>query len=339
MMGKRILDGQGASGKRHKLSEAIPLDTPYSIQIFPIYACNFKCNYCMQALAFKNRPYVSQKKIMSFELYKKCIDDLTKFPRRLKLLHFTGLGEPLMHPRIVDMVKYAKEKNDADTIAIITNASLLTHELSDRLIDAGLDMLRISLQGVNDNKYKEISQVTLNFEQLKENIAYFYMHKNKAKVYVKIMDCLLEDDDEKIFIEEFKKIADSFSIEHLFPSFQGIDYSSYQRKKGFFVTRDGVNVKEIKVCPQPFYTLTLNPDGDVLPCCKVESNIILGNCNRTSMIDLWNSKKLLMFRRQQLKGERASYSACENCMQLLYTVFPEDELDNVTDMLLEKFME
>lgn len=51
-MGARRTDGQAVNENRRRLVEVIPLDTPYAITVFPIYACNFKCSYCIH-------PYVT----------------------------------------------------------------------------------------------------------------------------------------------------------------------------------------------------------------------------------------------------------------------------------------
>jgi uncharacterized Fe-S cluster-containing radical SAM superfamily enzyme len=58
---------------------------------------------------------------------------------------FRGLGEPLSHPNIVDMVRQAKALGLS--VELITNATLLDKSLASQLIDAGLDMLWVSLDG------------------------------------------------------------------------------------------------------------------------------------------------------------------------------------------------
>ena len=63
---------------------------------------------------------------MDFDLYKKCIDDMALFPNKVKVLRIVGIGEPLLHKNIVDMVEYAVSKDIANTVEILTNASLLT---------------------------------------------------------------------------------------------------------------------------------------------------------------------------------------------------------------------
>jgi MoaA/NifB/PqqE/SkfB family radical SAM enzyme len=65
-----------------------------------------------------------------------------------------ALGEPLSHPDIVDMVAQAKAAGSP--VEIITNGTLLTRELSGRMIDAGLDMLWVSLDGATPECYGDL---------------------------------------------------------------------------------------------------------------------------------------------------------------------------------------
>lgn len=127
MKAKRI-DGQAVNGKRTVLSNVLPLDTPYAVTIFPIYACNFKCNYCLHSLTGNARGHISDKISMDFDLYKKCIDDIATFPRKLKVLHFIGYGEPLLHHEISKMVAYAVEKKVADVVDIVTNGAFIPRD-------------------------------------------------------------------------------------------------------------------------------------------------------------------------------------------------------------------
>ena len=120
MKAQRI-DGQTPGGKRMRLADALPLDTPFSVQIFPVYGCNLACAYCIHSVPPAERGFVAGKVMLDDALYKKCIDGLTEFPRPLKMLRFAGTGEPLLHPHITDMVAYAREKEVAETIDIVTN--------------------------------------------------------------------------------------------------------------------------------------------------------------------------------------------------------------------------
>lgn len=111
MTAKKVLH-EAPGGKRTPLAELVPLETPLLIHFFPIYACNFKCNYCMFSVDKEDRPFVTHLDKMSLELFKKCIDDLKDFPEQVKVLRIAGMGEPTLHPQLVDMLRYASGKSD-----------------------------------------------------------------------------------------------------------------------------------------------------------------------------------------------------------------------------------
>lgn len=332
MQAKRI-DGQAVNGKRSILADVIPLDTPYAITFFPIYACNFKCNYCIQSLNQKQRGFISDVIAMDFEVYKKCIDEILMFPKKLKAIHFAGLGEPLLSKDIVRMVKYAAEKNAADIIDIVTNGALLTPELSEALIDAGLDKIRISVQGLDAEKYKEVSDVKIDFNHFVENIKYFYDHRKNTKIYIKIMDISLENKNEKEFFNLFENICDNIAIEHLCPFVGTIDYDASFDHPTFIQTMNGNMIPNSEVYPQPFYSLQVYPDGNCIPCCTVEKPIVVGNCKNETLYKIWNSKKLNDFRKMQINKNKNQNPICAKCEQYKYSMFPEEVLDSEAERL------
>ena len=86
---------------------------------------------------------------MDFEVYKGIIDSLQEFPDPIRVIRLYKEGEPLVNPRFADMVRYAKQSPKVLRVDTTTNASLLTPERSLEIIDAGLDRLNISVEGVN----------------------------------------------------------------------------------------------------------------------------------------------------------------------------------------------
>lgn len=336
MKAKRI-DGKTPGGKRTKLSDVIPLDTPYIIQIFPVYACNFRCNYCIHSVNVEKRGFISEKVFIDFEIYKKCIDDLCQFPRKIKMLRFAGTGEPLLHKDIAKMIKYAVDKDISDSIEIVTNGSLLTKEIADKLIEANLSKLRISIQGINSIKYKETIGLEFNFDKFIDNLTYFYNKKNNTKVYIKIIDCALEKNEQKQFFDIFGDICDEIAIEHLLPAVSQIDYSVVSKEETK-LTQNGLILKNYEVCPQPFYLMQVNPEGNIVPCCAMETTAVLGNCKEESMYNIWNGEKYKNFRKNQLTKQKNNYSVCRKCKQYVYAMFPEDVLDNDSEKILEKLI-
>lgn len=336
-MKAKDLSGQAPGGKRTILAKVLPLDTPLVLQIFPIYACNFTCKYCIFSIPRKKRGFISDKIMMDFKLLKKSVDEMADFPHKIKTLRFVGMGEPLLHPRITDMVKYAVAKKVAEKVEILTNASLLTPKLSDALIAAGLSRLVISIQGTNKKKYQEISRVNINFETFVNNIKYFYEHKNKTIMHIKIVDVALDNkEDEKRYYKIFGDICDTIGIEHVSPIFPNVKFNRVL--KGNRYTQFGLKVSKVQVCPQPFFTLQINPDGKVVPCYSVTYPAILGDCNKQTLLEIWNGKKYRWFRRKMLNGAKTVCKLCANCGIIKYRLFPEDNLNKDADRL-KKFYE
>ena len=329
------IDGQTPGGKRTPLADVVPLDTPYVVQIFPIYACNLSCPYCIHSVPVDQRGFITGKTVLDYNVYKKCIDDIAQFPHKLKMLRFAGTGEPLLHKDIADMIDYATKKEVAESIDIVTNGLALSHGLSLALVSAGVNKIRISVQGLNDEAYAFTKQKGI-FQKLIKNIRFLYDNRRMTKIYIKIIDCALSEEDEEEFIDIFGDICDYIAIEHLIPAVDKIDYEKVAGHSLENITQNGVAVQLAEVCPQPFYMLQLNPDGMIVPCCSMETAYIAGDISKESIKDIWCGEKMKRFRKSQLLKKKGIYTVCKNCQQYRYAMFEEDVLDNDIDDILKK---
>jgi radical SAM protein with 4Fe4S-binding SPASM domain len=322
------VSGQAPGGARARLADALPLSTPFVVQFFPIYACNFRCSYCVFSAEKSKRGFISDEVVMPYALFQKCVDEMTEFPVPLKTLRFVGMGEPLLHRRIADMVAYAHEKGVANRTEILTNASLLTPPTSDALIAAGLSRLSISLQGMSTEKYAQVCGVAVDFDTLVSNIAYFYEHRGSTQLYIKIIDCALDGPaDAERFYATFGDICDLIGIEHAGPIFPFVDYSDVLKHRDSRVTQFGREVIPSNVCPQPFFTFQINPDGKVVPCYSIVYPEILGDCRTESVVEIWNGEPFRAFREAMLRDGKAGRAVCRECEINAHRCFEEDSLD------------
>jgi radical SAM protein with 4Fe4S-binding SPASM domain len=329
-----IVSGSAPGGARTPLADVLPLKTPFVVQVFPIYACNFTCEYCFHAVPKKERGFVSDWPVMKFDLYKKCIDELALFGDQLKVLRFVGMGEPLLHKNIAEMIAYAVTKKVALRVELLTNGSLLTRRISDALIAAGLSRLVVSLQGISKEKYRQISKVDIDFENFVANIEYFYKHKTNTHVYIKIVDYALDGNDtEQKFYGIFGDICDSIAIENAVPIMPGVDYEKVLKNPGGSATQFGLPVSSIEVCPQAFFTMQINPDGKVVPCYQITYPAIMGDANHQSMQEIWNGVGYRSFRRAMLDGRDMANAVCAKCNFIKYRSFAEDDLQEVAERL------
>jgi radical SAM protein with 4Fe4S-binding SPASM domain len=332
------ISGQAPGGKRTRLAEVLPLDTPFVVQIFPVYACNFKCGYCIFSVDKAKRHFISDKTVMDFNLFKKCMDDTARFPNKVKVLRFVGIGEPLLHKNIADMVEYAVSKGVANIVEIVTNGSLLTHAMTDSLISAGLSRLVVSLQGTSKDKYREVCGTNIEFDDLVENLQYFFNNKGSAQMYLKIVDCALDGkEDEQKFYDIFGDICDTIAIEHAVPIHSGVDFENVLKDKDMSLTQFGLPVSEVQICPQPFFTMQINPDGKVVPCYQISYPAIMGDNNHQTMQEIWNGEAYRTFRRAMLDGRDRVNGVCRKCNFIHYRLFPEDDLQGAAERLKDLY--
>ncbi len=133
------------------------------VHVEPTSACNLSCHHCVR------RSWGEPAGFMAMSTYQRLIAGLRSVPS-FRHLTFWGLGEPLLHPHIAEMVALAKDLGARTEI--ITNGLLLSREKAAALIDAGLDSLVVSVDGVSPEAYADLReganlrQVLANVEQL-----------------------------------------------------------------------------------------------------------------------------------------------------------------------------
>ncbi len=83
---------------------------------------------------------------------------------------FGGLGEPLLHEHVTEMIKQAK--TIGSRVELITNATLLNEQMSRSLIDSGLDMLWVSMDGATQESYADV-RVGASLDRVVQKIKFF----------------------------------------------------------------------------------------------------------------------------------------------------------------------
>lgn len=319
--------------ERTDLKEVLPLSTPFTIFIDPSDVCNFQCTFCPTGdrKLMKNIQRTPTK--MDFELFKKIVDDISKFNNPIKLLRLHKDGEPLLNPNFSKMIQYAKKSPNILKVDTTTNASLLTKSKSLEIIAAGLDRINISIEGMNKKHYLNIAKYKINFDELVDNISFFYKNKQQCEVSIKIPGDWLTEADKKDFIDIFSPIADRIFIENIsncWPDFMMKDIT-INEKLGVY----GEKKVDLNVCPYIFYSIVVNANGTVSACCvDWQRKLLIGDTKVESLTDIWKSEKLRNLQILHLEGKRNKHPICKSCH--LAESCSGDNLDKNTSMLLKR---
>ena len=299
--------------------------------------CNLNCKMC-----FRHGWINEHQKDMEPAVFSRVLNSLKEIPT-LKAVMFAGMGEPLVHKDICNMVSLVKQCGI--TVELLTNGSLLNQKMTDKLLYNGLDMLWISIDGFDTKSYEEI-QIGSLFDVIIKNILYFSKKRSSCKLGFTFV--ITEDNSDQI--KNINYFADRFSADEINISYY---IPPYPMKKDNSIYDLGYSVgKSYRYGEKRTFINALCPfiedkkcyikwNGDVCPCMQLlhssytyffeEKRTVLthsfGNINEKTLKNIWNSREYASFRNKVHNFEFPDCVLCDGC---------DDRLSNEKDCLFNE---
>ena len=272
----------------------------FTVLPFPLFldleatsVCNLKCPFCVQTHS------EFQKGFMKWELYKKAIDEAAANGCFGVKYHTIGRGEPLLHKQLPEMIAYAKKKKMID-VYTNTNATLLTEELSKKLLGAGLDRISFSIDGC-DRGYYESKRVGASYLEVMRNVARFWVLRNTGYYQTKIRIQTVEfpDLDLEKYALAWNPVCDEVSV---------LRYKSMVSRVFGLKDRDWA-------CSQLWQRMSVLFDGTILPCNHLDrpEYFNFGNVKRNSLAEVWQGRMAESMRQEHKAGRSHMVGACDGC--------------------------
>lgn len=261
---------------------------PDYIQIETTIVCNADCEFCTQKKVTR-KPVLMEEKV-----WKKIIDDT----RGLGITYRPFLlNEPFADPRMLDICKYIKQDKTAK-LEFNTNASLLTKNITDELLNIGVDIMRFSVDGVFPEKYEQ-RRKGLNLNIVNENTEYFCKQTKNTNTLTELRMIAFPDTEEeqKLFTDKWNNIAKKVSITDLYSY-------PWEGQTG------SINKPCLKIRKEMFFYV----DGRATLCCwDTNERAIIGDVKNHNVLDIWNSTKVKELRTLLDNGEREKINLCSRC--------------------------
>jgi MoaA/NifB/PqqE/SkfB family radical SAM enzyme len=169
-------------------------NAPIDAQLIITRRCNLSCGYCAE--------YDNVSEPVPLNELKSRIDAL----HRLHSANITLLGgEPLMHPDIAEIVRYARRKAN---VSIVTNGFLLRNGVIEALNQAGLNNLTVSVDTLKADRTRYIQK---SFQSLKTRLMRLH-NLAKFDVHVTAVLCDSSKDDFRELVREVQGMGFRMSI-------------------------------------------------------------------------------------------------------------------------------
>lgn len=257
------------------------LHLPREVNIETVFGCNLRCRMCiMKDLGRFGGG--RRTKLMESDVFASIISQVSDKPRSICL---NQNGEPLLHPEIVNFVQMAK--SHGHYVYFVTNGTLLDENLAGELINAGLDRIIFSIDGIRKVVYEKI-RVGADLNVVIANVLRFIEMAGKSHREIKVeVHCILSDltQSDRKDIEQFWKDKAELNF-ILFDDWGGFFDGA---EKDFGRPRTKTNVSAVRYpCDYLWSTVNVSAEGRVVYCChdyKQTSN--LPTVRDVRLLDIW----------------------------------------------------
>ncbi|TLX80362.1 MAG: radical SAM protein [Thaumarchaeota archaeon] len=273
---------------------------PLNLDIETTNICNLLCPMCPRTIQIDNGTYVDIG-TMGMDFYKKFIDEGAANGLCAVKLNF--LGEPLLDRYIIERIKYTKSKGIIE-VMFNTNATLLTEEMSHKLLEAGLDSIFFSVDSISRERFNKI-RIGADYDTVVKNIINFVKIKNEGNYkHVQTRTSMVVMPSNKHEVEEFTKFW--LPIVGIVGYGEWVEHTSTQGE-----------IEDYNpdfVCSQPFQRMFIMYDGICTPCCVDDGRgYILGDLKKNTVTEIWHGERYQKLRNAMTNGRYKDIDICARC--------------------------
>jgi pyruvate-formate lyase-activating enzyme len=265
-------------------------ETPRFIQIETNLACNAKCPFC---------PYEHMQRgpmFMEDWVWQKIVDET----RNLGVTYRPFLiNEPLSEKRLMTIIESMKRDRSA-RVEINTNGGLLNEKRARAILDAGIDVVRFSVDGFSRQTY-EPARPGVDYDKVVEYTNQFIELRNaggyECHIEVRMIDMPENKHEHAEYLEYWGARADEAVIVPL-----------YQWPWS------GQTGPVLKPCLKILDEMFFFTDGTAPLCCWDDAGRArVGDVKKKSVLEIWNGPEMQAMRTLLNRGRRDLISLCSRC--------------------------
>lgn len=236
-------------------------------------------------------------------------------------------GEPLLNPDLPEMIRFAKSFN----IHVIssTNLNTLSPELAEELARSGLDELLLSIDGATQETYEKY-RVGGNLQRVLDNLEVLQSANARSSTPIALVwrTLLFSHNEHEIPLLRQMAAERGLPFELVHPRTdmgreifedpkaalerdsswlaQTIEHAGYDLA--------GMDRRKPMTCSRPWFEITLNWDGSILPCCHIcDPSYAFGDANEESIAEIWNGERYRSGRADISRDAGSVPTVCRTC--------------------------
>lgn len=295
---------------------------PSQIVVDTTERCNLACIHC---------PHEEQTAkgqlgnvFLDPALHNKMVDEVAVAGRGIcRYLRYTGQGETMMHPQIFEMLEYAASRSGT-AINVTTNCTVLGEKRAQRLLDAGVHVVDISIDAFRDETYAVVRKKG-ELEKTRANVLRLIELKRRGGYGTRVVVS---------FVELPQNRHEAGAFEHFWRE-AGADYVVIRRRHSAAGAKEGVVEvpRQRYPCLYPWERITLGPSGMIHYCPQdwVHGSEV-ADFRTATIKDVWQGEAMRTLREAHLANDFRCHPFCGQCPDWSTTRWP-DEGRSYTDLM------
>ena len=294
---------------------------PFMINLELWNECNAQCTFCrtedgeiydLNPVNLEKAPI--QKGKMSLNMYKDIIEQ--SMDHILIAVLYVN-GEPLMYPDLYKAIKFASDRKVATLIS--TNGELLTEKNIKKLLDSGLDFIKIAISGFSQDIF-EVQHRGCDIEKIKQNLKNLARLRDEGGYKILVM---LDYINYEYNAHEYQLALElGKNLDFVVSRRPGNLHKLSEQHPDLAIheqSQEEVPQLPIKdLCDWPWKVMTINWDGGIYPCCDY---VVWGNqlpnatfeVGKSNIKEIWNGTTVLDNRTTHMTVGRGGYDICSKC--------------------------
>lgn len=291
-----------------------PLMMPVHITIEPTNACNARCPVCETG----NGSMARLRGLLDYDVYTRFIDEVAP---TTAVLMFYFMGEPFLHRRAYDMIRYARDKGLY--VETCTNGDFAD---ADGVIYSDVNEINFQIGGMTQATH-QVYRIRSDLDKIHQNLAALLEARRRqpgSNVRINVGFIVMRHNEHEI--PEFMRWAREIGIDTanvIDPCVRSVPegrrFLPTDRRYWFYdeaaFERGVLKPKQVpdNECTWIWNSAVVNWDGTVVPCCRDPQGLhVFGNAFERPLREIWNGPAIRDFRRR-IVTQQGDIDICKLC--------------------------
>jgi radical SAM protein with 4Fe4S-binding SPASM domain len=275
---------------------------PFVDQVELTNVCPMRCGFCPRGIPNRvTRP----TGYMDLALFERLLEQLPAGQARYRWMEMHHLGESLLHPRVVEFFEAAARRGVPTELS--ANPSLLSPELSTRLLRTGIKRFVLAVDGVDDATMAAVRGPRARYGEAERNVEALLREAasldSPPMVVLQMLTLHRNRHQRHAFLARWGRTGFPFVRAYVKP-LEGPD-PDLDPSEGS---------QQSYLCTYPWRSVVVLWDGRVVPCCHdADARYVLGDLRTQTLEEIWQGPQAQLLRASHRMGAFAPGHLCAGC--------------------------